>query len=225
MANIKITMLELRKMVQYFDLNLSQRSISTKMRISRTSVSVYKRRADSSGKSYKELLLLDDLELCAILQKEEYKPTTDERFSELEPLLPFYMKEMERKHMTYELLWTEYRKVHSQGYGYTRFKALLKTYQKAHTYSYHNTYSPGFECQADFAGDNLYITDKKTGIKTAVVVLCCILPCSSLSFVMALLNATQEHFYYGLSKCMEYFRGTTESVKSDNMRPRHLTYL
>ena len=47
MANIKITMLELRKMVQYFDLNLSQRSISTKMRISRTSVSVYKQRADS----------------------------------------------------------------------------------------------------------------------------------------------------------------------------------
>ena len=64
MANIKITMLELRKMVQYFDLNLSQRSISTKMRIRRTSVSVYKQRADSSGKSYKELLLLDDLGLC-----------------------------------------------------------------------------------------------------------------------------------------------------------------
>ena len=135
MANIKITMLELRKMVQYFDLNLSQRSISTKMRISRTSVSVYKQRADSSGKSYKELLLLDDLGLCAILQKEEYKPTTDERFNELEPLLPFYMKEMERKHMTYELLWTEYRKAHSRGYGYTRFKALLQTYEKAHTYS------------------------------------------------------------------------------------------
>jgi hypothetical protein len=64
MANIKITMLEIRKMVQYFDLNLSQRSISTKMRIRRTSVSVYKQRADSSGKSYKELLLLDDLGLC-----------------------------------------------------------------------------------------------------------------------------------------------------------------
>ena len=95
MANIKITMLELRKMVQYFDLNLSQRSISTKMRISRTSVSVYKQRADSSGKSYKELLLLDDLGLCAILQKEEYKPTTDKSFKELEPLLPFFMKETE----------------------------------------------------------------------------------------------------------------------------------
>ena len=64
MANIKITMLELGKMVQYFDLNLFQRSISTKMRIRRTSVSVYKQRADSSGKSYKELLLLDDLGLC-----------------------------------------------------------------------------------------------------------------------------------------------------------------
>ncbi len=96
MVNIKITMLELRKMVQYFDLDLTQRSISTKMRISRTSVSVYKRRVDSSGKSYKKLLLVYDLELCAILQKEEYKPTTDYRFSELEPLLPFYMKEMER---------------------------------------------------------------------------------------------------------------------------------
>ena len=46
MANIKITMLELRKMVQCFDLNLSQRSISTKMRIRRKSVSEYKKRAD-----------------------------------------------------------------------------------------------------------------------------------------------------------------------------------
>ena len=78
------------------------------------------------------------------------------------------------------------------------FKALLKTYQIALTYSYNNSYSPGFECQADFAGDILYITDKKTCIKTAVLVLCCILPCSSLSFVMALVNATKEHFYYGL---------------------------
>ncbi len=41
---------------------------------------------------------------------------------------------------------------------------------------------------------------------------------------MALLNANQEHFYYGLSKCMKYFRGTTESVKSDNMPPRHQAY-
>ncbi|MFA6201504.1 MAG: hypothetical protein WC679_13975 [Bacteroidales bacterium] len=144
-------------------------------------------------------MLLDDLGLCGILQKEEYKPSTNERFNGLEPLLPFYMKEIERKHMTYELLWTEYKKAHSQGYGYTRFKALLRTYEKAHTYSYHNTYSHGFEREVYFAGDNLYITDKKTGMKTAVIVLCGILPCSSLSFVMALLNATQEHFYYGLS--------------------------
>lgn len=49
MASIKITMLKLRKMVQYFDLNLSQRSISTKMRISRKSVSKYQKRADLLG--------------------------------------------------------------------------------------------------------------------------------------------------------------------------------
>ena len=49
------------------------------------------------GKRYKKLLLLGDLELWAMLQKEEYKPTTDDRFSELEPLFPFYMKEIERR--------------------------------------------------------------------------------------------------------------------------------
>lgn len=218
MANIKITMLELRKMLQYFEMNLSQRSISSKMRISRTSVSVYKERADLSGKQYKELLSLDDAALSTLLQKGEYKPAADSRFKDLEPLIPDYVQELGRKYVTYELLWNEYRKKFPEGYGYTRFKALIKDYEKSHSYSYHNTYIPGVEMQIDFAGDKLYITDKKTGEQTPVVVLCCTLPYSSLAFVMALQNATQEHFYYGLSKCLEYFRGVPETAKSDNMR-------
>jgi len=163
MANIKITMLELRKMLQYFEMNLSQRSISCKMRISRTSVSVYKERAASSGKQYKELLLLDDAALSILLQKSEYKPAADSRIKDLEPLIPDYVQELGRKYVTYELLWNEYRKKFPEGYGYTRFKALIKGYEKAHSYSYHNTYAPGTAMQIDFAGDKLYLTDKKTG--------------------------------------------------------------
>jgi len=211
-------MLELRRMLQFLEMGISQRSISKKMHLSRTSVSAYKERADSSGKSYKELQLWDNAELSLILQKEGYKPTVDNRFKELEALIPDYVVELNRKYVTYELLWNEYRKTYPEGYGYTRFKALIQEYEKAHSYSYHNTYAPGVEMQVDFAGDNLYITERKTGIKTPVVVLCCTLPFSSLSFVMALLKSTQEHFYFGLSKCLEYFRGIPETVKSDNMR-------
>ncbi|NYI50669.1 hypothetical protein [Macellibacteroides fermentans] len=79
-----------------------------------------------------------------------------------------------------------------------QIKPFLFDFTSGPGFGEYYTYSPGFESQADFAGDILYITDKKTCIKTAVVVLCCILPCSSLSFVMALVNATKEHFYYGL---------------------------
>jgi len=218
MANIKITMTQLRRMLQFLEMDISQRDISKKLHISRTSIAAYKARADGSGKTYQELLKLDDATLSSILQKEGYKPVVNIRFKVLEPLIPGYVAELNRKYVTYELLWNEYRQDHPDGYGYTRFKALIQAYEKAHTYSYHNVSAPGVEMQVDFAGDKLVITDRKTGLLTPVVVLCCSLTYSSMAFVMALLKATQEHFYYGLATCLNYFGGVPQSVKSDNMR-------
>lgn len=220
MANIKTNMLDLRNFLRYLINGLSERKISKKMQLSRTSVHTYRVRAHASGMSNEELLKLEDKDLNAILRKKSFVKQSDARMKFLEPLLPTISKELQQKsytHVTYELLWQEYRKKAPSGYGYTRFKAIVKAYEKSHNYVYHNTYAPGEMMQIDYAGDSLYITEIKTGAKTKVVVLCAILPYSSLTYALAMRNATSEHFYYGLSKAVDYFGGIAQIAKSDNM--------
>lgn len=218
MSNKKITMLKLKRILQLLAAGVSQREISNKVGISRSSIAAYKDRADLSGKSYQDLLLLSDSDVASLLQRTDYRPGKDARYNVLEPLLQEYSGDITQNRSTYECLWVEYLKLNPEGYGYTRFKAYIQDYIKSHHYSYHNVYAPGFEMQVDFAGDKLKLIDRKTGLITEVVVLCCILPYSSIAFIIALYDATQESFYYGLSRALSYFRGVPESVKSDNMR-------
>ena len=69
-----------------------------------------------------------------------------------------------------------YSKKCPDGYKYTQFKKYVKEYRERHDYSYHNTYEPGKEWQIDFAGDALWLTDRKTGERQKLVVLVCVMP-------------------------------------------------
>lgn len=133
--------------------------------------------------------------------------------------LPTACEELQRsRHLSVLQLHQEYMQAHPNGYGYTQFKKYIRNYQKKHNYSYHNIYVPGEEMQIDFAGDPLYLTHPKTREHTAVVVLCCVLPFSGLSYVIALPTASLEHFFWGLSQCYNYLGGVPITNRSDNMK-------
>ena len=46
---------------------------------------------------------------------------SDKRFDALQEDLEYYVRELERRHVTMYLLWEEYRQKHPDGYGYTQF--------------------------------------------------------------------------------------------------------
>ena len=71
--------------------------------------------------------------------------------------------------------------------------------------------------QIDFAGDKLYITDRRTHAHASVVVLCYVLPFSGLAYAKAMYHASMEFFFSGLSDAVTYFGGSPEICKSDNM--------
>ena len=129
-----------------------------------------------------------------------------------------YAKDMNRRHMTYEVLYEEYLKSTDNPYGYTQFKSIIQEYEKNHDYKYHNVYEPGREMQFDFAGDNLWIVDRDTGEAVRAVVLVCVLPYSMLSYVTALPSARMEYLFQALSRAVRYFGGVAGISKTDNMR-------
>jgi len=97
------------------------------------------------------------------------------------------------RHLTVLLLHEEYQKENPDGYRYTQFKKAIRDYQYAYNLCFHNEYIPGDELQIDFAGGCLYATDIKTGVKTRVVLLCCILPYSGLGYAKVMYDATRTN--------------------------------
>ena len=212
-------MLRIRQLIRYLESGLSQRQISTRLKMGRNIVSAYSERIRDSERNYQELLSLDDTTLSGLLSPTSTNESTpDERLTVLEPLLPDYARQLDQIGVTKLLLWEEYRTDYPEGYGYTQFKYYLNRHLKSQKYSFRHEHVPGREMQVDFAGDPLYLTDKRTGEQTACPVLVCTLPCSGYTFAVALRDARQESFYYGLNRCLECFGGVPQNVKSDNMR-------
>jgi len=101
-------MLKLKRILQLLAAGVSQREISNKVGISRSSITVYKDRADLSGKSYQELLLMSDPDVVSLLQRKDYRPGKNARYDMLEPLLKEYSYDILQKRSTYECLWEYY---------------------------------------------------------------------------------------------------------------------
>lgn len=54
----------------------------------------------------------------------------DERFEQLQSLLPDIEKQMKRKGMTINLLWQQYRTIYPHGYAITQFYKYYRHYAK-----------------------------------------------------------------------------------------------
>lgn len=217
--NISIMVSKIRLLLRLSQGGISQRRIAKKLELSRTSVKVYMDRLLSSGKSFEELEKLDDKTLLSISLGEIYRQQPDYRYELLKPLLEKYAKDSKRRYVTIQLLWEEYAaEFKEKAYSYSSFKHYVKKYIDEHTYKYHNTHTPGAVLQVDFAGDKLYVTDTYNGELIPVEILCCTLPCSNYSFVIALPNATMDHLFYGISQALEYIGGVPEKLLSDNMK-------
>jgi hypothetical protein len=218
MANDKITMLKLKRLLQFLAANKSLNSMCSELHMSKRTVHTYKKSAQSTGQSFLELSRLNDEQLFALLQPPSSVPVVDTRKIALDVQMKDYLSELQRPYVTIQNLWEEYIMENQGGYQYTQFKKHLLDYKKSHEYSYHNVYAPGYELQIDFAGDKIYLTNRRTFEKVSVVLLCCLLPYSGLAFAIALMSAAMEHLFYGLSKALDYFGGVPETVKADNMR-------
>ena len=168
MANDKITMLKLKRMLQLMDAGRSMNQICHDLHMSKRTVHAYKERVGQVEIPLYVLRQMSDEQLNALLQPPSPKPVPDARKAELDKKLDYYLAELKRPYVTKYLLWEEYRKENPDGYQYTQFKKYLREHQEKNEYSYSNTYLPGHEMLVDFAGDKLYYRNKETGEWVAV---------------------------------------------------------
>src|SRR5882762_2709273 len=162
-----LRMHQIKRIIEFHLLGRSIRQIGRLSGISRNTIREYLRRISLSGRSWAELLRLEDEALIAIVQvdpieKNRSGRTADERYGSIDSRLEYYKAELGRRGVTRQLLWQEYRNDHAEGYSYSQFCEHLRRHLKIDQAVMTFAHRPGEQLQADFAGDKLGYVDRST---------------------------------------------------------------
>ena len=121
MANNAVDMSKLKQVLRMFkNGGMSNRSIAETLDLDKNTVNKYVNQAKKDSMSIDELLSLDDPVLAHRMVGGN-AAYTDSRFDELKGRLPYYASELQRPHVTMQLLWEEYCRESAHPYGITQF--------------------------------------------------------------------------------------------------------
>jgi transposase len=195
----------------------SNRLIAKKLGINKGTVNEYVQKLKTVGMEIDELLQLDD----PVLEGRFFAGTaayTDRRYDDFRELLPYFEKELQRKHVTRHIIWQEYLSKHSSGYRYTQFCYHLNQQLAARKPDAVLTHQAGEKLFVDFAGDKMEYIDIGTGEAIPVQVFVACLPFSDYTFTMAVKGQTTEDFLYALSCCLQHLDGSPKIIVPDNLK-------
>ena len=216
MANNTIPMQKLRDIIQLHVKGYSYRKIAKITGVHRAVVTNY----IVCVKDYPpaEALALPDQAFYDLFKKPQEQTPLSQKQYWLNDFLLYAAKEIKKKHVTRQLVYAEYQEKHTDVFSYSHFCELLGRSLEKSDYSLFQIFSPGEIIMADFAGDKLFVTDKETGEETPCEVLIITLGYSGYTFVIALLNQTQECFVEGLNQAVLYFGGSSKIMRIDNLK-------
>ena len=217
MAGKVTEMSTIKQLLRLHESGESNRRIAKTLGLNRGTVNTYIRKFEAGEMQSEELLCLDDpvLEGKFIAGTAAY---TDKRFETFKELLPYFEKELGRKHVTRYLLWQEYLSRYPSGYRYTQFCYHLSQQLIARKPTAVLTHQAGEKLFVDFAGDRMEYIDRETGEIVPVNIFVACLPFSDYTFVMGVRQQTTDDFLYALSCCLKTLGGCPKIVVPDNLK-------
>lgn len=218
MANKPINMLQLRRILQLKLHGKSNREIAFELHKSRDTVNGYVKQLSQIGKSFEDLLKLNDEELSSLAFNEPSCVKTDWRFADLQQRIPSLCDELKKPHATRMILWEEYRQSVPEGYGYAQFCEHLGRFLETRKAVMIFDHEPAASMMFDFAGDKIALPDYQTGEITWCPVLVCVLPFSGFTYIEAILSANQQRLLKALNNALSFIGGVPQSAKTDNMK-------
>ena len=114
----RLTMRKIREALRLHASGLSTRKIATSLGVGQSTASEYLKRIERAALTWPLAAEMTDAALEALL----FHPIGGAiRLVEAQPDWPAIHREIKRPGVTLSLLWEEYRAVHPEGYGYSRF--------------------------------------------------------------------------------------------------------
>lgn len=198
----------------------SNRKIAATVGLYKGTVNDYVHRIEADPLGIEKLLELED----PVLERRLCAGTaaySDARLDYLLERMEYFHKEMQKPHMTLQLLYEEYCREATAVYSYSQFCFHYSQHRKAVTpptvvLTEHR--EGGREMMVDYAGDKLHIINIENGERIAVELFVATLPASDYPFAMALGSQSVSDFVLGCRSALEFYGGVPATIITDNLK-------
>jgi transposase len=167
MPRERLSMRKIRDVLRPHARGLSKRRIADSLTIGRTAVGDYINRARRAGLEWP---LPDDVSEVELERRLFPPPRIVFPHQRVLPDWPVLHRDLRRSGVTLSLLWEEYRAVHPQGYGYSRFCELYRAWKGKLDPTMRQVHVAGEKMFVDYAGATMEVIDPLTGeVRTAQI--------------------------------------------------------
>ena len=170
---------------------LSLRQVARSLSMPHTTVAVFLRRAKEAVFTWP---LPDDLDDDA-LERRLFGTASAPSPSHAAPDFAVLKRELAFKGVTLQLLWLEYRELHPDGYGYSQFCHLYRTWRRHQSVVMRPDHKAGENLFVDFPGLTIPIYDERDlTVSFRAELFVAVLGASSYLFCEALRSQALEHW-------------------------------
>jgi transposase len=200
-----------------FELGLGQRAIARACSISQSTVHEYLNRAAAAGVVWPLGEEWDEqrVEQALFGERQVVKRLPEQVL----PDFPALNAELQQHpHLTLQLAWEEYRQVHPEGYGYSRFCELYQRWRGKQDVVLRQMHKPGEKGFVDWAGATIPVHDPVTGEVWPASLFVMVLGASSYTYAEATRDQQLAAWINAHIHAFEYFSGVPRLLIPDNLR-------
>ena len=215
MPGQRLPMRKIRDVLRLRADGLSKRKIAASLSIGVTTAGEIIRRVRRAGLSWPLPEKLSD----EAIERLVYPPTpVTAKDRRPQPEWAAVHRELRRPGVTLQLTWEEYREAHPDGYGYSRYCDLYRSWEQRLSPTMRQLHVAGERTFVDYGGTTLEVIDGTTGEVRECQLFVAVLGASSYTYAEATFSQRLVDWIGSHVRAFAFFGGVTAQTVSDNLR-------
>jgi transposase len=211
-----LTMRQLRQMLRLLHDGVSAREVGRQLGVARSTVQDNLERAKRAGLAWPLAPdLTDDVLEQRLFSKAGYIPGVRRR---AEPDWATLAREMKRPGVNLQVLWEEYRDVHRDGYGYSRFCDLFREFERRLSPVMRQHHVAGDKLFVDYSGKKVGIVDPATGVVREAEIFVGVLGASNYTYAEATFTQSLPDWIGAHVRMFRFLGGVPRLLVPDNLK-------
>jgi len=208
---------KIKEVLRLHALGLSQRQIALSCSVGQATVSEYLKAAEAAALKWSDVADWDDHRLCQAITPPRKTPSPRKQLPE--PDYAALRHELQtNKYVTLQLLWEEYRNQHPDGYRYSRFCELYRSWLQRQEVVLRQEHRAGERLFVDYAGATVPIHNPESGQVWEAAIFVAVLGASNYTYAEASLTQGLADWIGAHMRAFEFLGGVPEIVTPDNLK-------